>query len=163
MVSWESFRTARPKRVDALTREFGDELLIYDMRTHRAHCLNKTAASVWQTCDGKATISEIVERLAPLAGTNESLVYLALGRLERAGLLERSEAAFQDRLARTRREALRKLGMAATLALPVVTSMLVPEPANAASCFPLLHACSNNAQCCSGHCGLSGVNLVCLP
>jgi hypothetical protein len=39
----------------------------------------------------------------------------------------------------------------------------VYDTAQAASCFPLLHACTNNGQCCSGHCGLSGVSLVCLP
>ena len=41
-----------PKRVDALSRPLDDELLVYDARTHRGHCLNQTAAAVWKACDG---------------------------------------------------------------------------------------------------------------
>lgn len=32
----------KPKRIKALTRQFHDELIVYDHRRHRAHCLDAT-------------------------------------------------------------------------------------------------------------------------
>jgi hypothetical protein len=29
-----------------------DEVLVYDLERHQAHCLNHTAALVWRACDG---------------------------------------------------------------------------------------------------------------
>ncbi len=157
--------TIEPKRIDALWRQLGDELLVYDARRHRGHCLNRTAAVVWLSCDGKTPVTEIAGDLRKIldADVDEQVVWMALGRLEKAGLLQ--EQTFLPTEARllSRRKIMRKIGTIAAVALPVVTSILVPSPAQAASCFPLLHGCSNNSQCCSGHCGLSGVNLVCLP
>jgi hypothetical protein len=155
----------RPSRIEALHRALDDELLVYDSETHRAHCLNKSAAIVWLACDGTATISEIVRHLAAETGrhVDESEVWLALMKLERAGLLLNGKDLLRKSRRQSRRSLLRKLGVAAAASLPVVTSMLVPMPADAASCFPLLHSCSTNAQCCSGHCGASGIHLVCLP
>ena len=53
-------RPPKPKRIEAVTRKFHDELLIYDARKHQAHCLNKTAAAVWLECNGDATVAEIL-------------------------------------------------------------------------------------------------------
>jgi Coenzyme PQQ synthesis protein D (PqqD) len=155
----------KPQRIEAFTREFGDELLVYDQRRHRAHCLNKTAAAVWLECDGEATVAEIAKRLESLmcAECDDVLVRLAVAKLRKAGLLEKSDAVADSASFLHRRDALKRLRTVALMALPVVTTMLVPTPAFAASCFPLLHACNNNLQCCSGHCGISGVSTVCLP
>jgi len=155
----------KPKRIDAFKTKLRDELLVYDPETHRGHCLNRSASLIWLACDGKTAVSEIAARVAaetPL-GIDEPLVWFALVKLDRAGLLSNGETLSHKIQAPTRRAILRRLGTAAALALPVVMSMLVPTPARAASCFPLLHGCTNNAQCCSGHCGVSGVSLVCLP
>jgi Coenzyme PQQ synthesis protein D (PqqD) len=157
--------TMRPKRIEAMTRELQDELLLYDARTHRGHCLNKSASLIWLACDGTATVSEIVARFAEDAesGINEPMVLFALKKLDAAGLLRNPGTLSPKILPATRREILRKLGSAAVIAVPVIVTMLVPTPARAASCSPLLHTCSSNAQCCSGHCGLMGGTFVCLP
>jgi hypothetical protein len=151
----------KPKRIDALMRQFDDELLVVDARRHRGHGLNKSAAGVWLACDGKTSVTRLVADRSR-HGMTEPMVWLALHRLRRAHLLEPESVPKDIRIER-RRDALRKLGAAAGLLVPVITSMLIPPPANAASCFALLHSCASNVQCCSGHCGLSGVKLVCLP
>jgi hypothetical protein len=154
-----------PKRIDALSRQLYDELLVYDARTHRGHCLNQTAAAVWLACDGKTSIIEMVRRLEKelSVDVDEQIVWMTLDKLEKAGLLSEQVNSPSEVRLLSRREVVRKIGSVVAVALPIVTSIVVPPPAQAASCFPLLHSCSNNAQCCSGHCGVSGVSLVCLP
>lgn len=151
----------KPKRIDALMRQFDDELLVVDALRHRGHGLNKSAAGVWLACDGKTSVAQLVEDRSR-HGMTEPMVWLALRRLRRAGLFEPESVPTEIRIV-GRRDALRKLGAAAGVLVPVITSMLIPPPANAASCFALLHSCTSNVQCCSGHCGLSALKLVCLP
>ena len=155
----------KPKRIEALARELHDELLVYDRQRHRVHCLNKIAAAVWLECNGEATVPEIAKKLEnPMRiDGDDVLVRLAVAKLGKAGLLEKSDAAFDGAEFLSRRDVLKRIRTIALVVLPAVTTMLVPTPAFAASCFPLLHTCSNNPQCCSGHCGFSGVSLVCLP
>jgi hypothetical protein len=151
---------AKPKRREMLSREVMNELLIYDHTTHRGHCLNSVAAVVWRACDGDTTVPEMVRivRAHVDAAIDEPVVELALSKLAKAGLLLGETVPLEIKTI-SRREVVRRVGTIAVIGLPVVTSMLMPTPARAASCFPALHACGNNAQCCSGHCG---VNLLCL-
>ena len=160
-VDQEKLRVLKPRRIDALFRRLDDELLVYDSLRCRGHSLNKTAARVWLACDGKTSLGELIEGQGS-GGMTERTVWLALRRLQRARLLE-PDSIQMDILRKTRRDALRKLGIAAGMMAPLVTSLVIPPAAAAASCFALLHSCTTNAQCCSGHCGLSGVKLVCLP
>lgn len=125
----KSAELALPKRKEATVRELTDEFIVYDKKTEHAHCLNKTAWDVWQLCDGKTTVAEMIQKLGP--GSDEP-VWLSLGRLEKAGLLENAPVRSQEaNLAR--RDAVRKLGIAAAIALPVIVSVLVPTPAQAIS------------------------------
>ena len=66
-----------------------DEVLIYDLARHEAHCLNRSAALVWRSCDGKRTPAEIARHLtAELdAPFSEDLVLVALSQLEKFHLL----------------------------------------------------------------------------
>jgi len=154
----------KPKRIAALTREFHDELLVYDAQKHRAHCLNKTAAAVWLECTGDATIPEIAKKVESYfhAGGDDALVRLAVVKLRKAGLLEKSDAVLYGEELLRRRDVLKRIHKVAIVALPLITTILVPTPASAASCFPLGHLCSSDAQCCSGHCGVSGATVVCI-
>jgi hypothetical protein len=153
----------KPKRIECLTREFQDELLVYDPERHKAHCLNRTAAVVWLECSGDATVQEIANKLESYFRTSDdALVRLSVAKLGKAGLIERTDAVLDGGELLNRREVLRRIRAMAVVALPLVTSMLIPTPAAAASCFPLLHACSSDIQCCSGHCGVSGTTMVCL-
>jgi hypothetical protein len=161
----KSSNSIAPRRVDAVSQKISNELIVYDTKRHRGHCLNQIAATVWMACDGKATAAVIARRLqAKLkCGIDERVVRLALQKLKKAGLL--MEGTFTPDKSGTfsRRDALRKLGLAGSIALPIITSLVVPTPAKALSCFPLAHACAHNADCCSGHCGVLGIGLVCLP
>ena len=52
---------ARPKaRAEGVVvRELDEEVLVYDLDTHRAVCLNGAAAAVWRLCDGRRTPDDI--------------------------------------------------------------------------------------------------------
>src|SRR2546430_12933957 len=69
-----------------------DEVLVYDLDRHKAHCLNRTAAIVWRHCDGNTSPVEIALCLQRELDTpiNEKLVWLALRQLDKLHLLEKS-------------------------------------------------------------------------
>jgi hypothetical protein len=119
------------RRDGLLIRELPEEVLVYDRENHRAHCLNRTAASVFLRADGTRTVTDLALALAPQAEprARESLVTLALGQLADAGLLADAPVA----PGRSRREAVRRIGGGAALLLPAVASIVVPTPAEAAA------------------------------
>jgi DNA-binding transcriptional ArsR family regulator len=121
------------KREDTIVRQLGDELLVYDLKTNKAHCLNRMAAEVWMLCDGKTTVAEIVRKVGETAksSVDEAVVELALSRLQKAGLIEPDSSRSQPMIP-SRRVALRKM-VTAVLALPLVTTIRVPTAAQAAS------------------------------
>jgi hypothetical protein len=144
-------------RKDCLSRELDDEVLIYDPQRHEGHCLNATAAAVWKLCDGKNSASQIAVIVSRQfsAQVDKPIVQLALERLADAHLLVEPVAPATPL---SRRVAIRRIGIAAAIALPLVTSVVAPTPAHAVSCFPNGHPCTSPAQCCSGICGLlSGI------
>lgn len=124
----------RPKvRTDGIAvQELGDELLVFDDATMTAHNLNGAAALVWRACDGSTTISDMVARLAREAGTPEDpeVVLFALRQLLDGGLLEPGVSLPTGGVT-SRRQLLKLLG-AAAVAIPTVTSMVVPAAAAAA-------------------------------
>jgi hypothetical protein len=142
-------------RRDCLTREFGDELLVYDQQRNVGHCLNPTAAATWKLCDGKNGASELARILTRQfsAPIDEPVVLLALEELSKARLLVDVEKPVRRT---SRREAIRSIGIAGAIALPLVTSLVAPTPARAASCLANGKPCVSNVQCCSGKCGTGG-------
>jgi len=48
---------------DLVTSEIGEEVLVYDLKTNKCHCLNKTAYFIWQHCDGQTDVVEIANRM----------------------------------------------------------------------------------------------------
>ena len=122
----------------------GVETLVYDLERHRAHCLNPTAALVWSACDGRRDAAAIARAIASeMPEASVELVQVALVKLERAHLLAVPAGAVP------RRTALRRLTLAAGL-MPIVSSILVPEAAQAASCSQLGGCCGGHADCCGG-------------
>jgi hypothetical protein len=113
--------------------EVAGELLVYDLERHRAHCLNPPAAVVFKHCDGSQSVQELARLLNKELGVpvDTDCVWLALDGLGRAKLLQRrvSRPAAAGRL--SRRELMRRLGIA--VLLPAVTSVLAPTPAQAAA------------------------------
>jgi hypothetical protein len=116
-------------------RAVGTELIVYDSQTHVAHCLNRTAALVFQAADGHTGVAALSTRLGREAEIEvpQEVVQAALDGLSEAGLLEAPPPSLPAEP--SRRRALRAVG-AATLA-PIVASLVVPTPAEAANtCIP---------------------------
>lgn len=141
-------------RKDGLViRECPDEVLVYDLDRDRAHCLNETAAFVWQRCDGRTTTREIARSLGETvnASVDENVVWFAIDQLRRNHLMTKTPVPPQL-AGMNRREMVRALGLAAIVAVPVVTSIVAPTPAQAASCGKTNSNCATGAECCSGVC-----------
>lgn len=49
---------------DVTLQRVGNEAILHDQRNGRAHVLNATAARVWELCDGRATLDQIVAAFA---------------------------------------------------------------------------------------------------
>ena len=138
-------------RQDCFSREFGSELLVYDPQRDVAHCLNLTSAAAWALCDGNNSPSQIASTLSRQLSVrvDEQVVLLALAQLKETHLLLEPEVFIQRP---SRRVALRKIGTVAAVALPLITSIVAPTPAQAVTCLHNNVPCANNAMCCSGIC-----------
>jgi hypothetical protein len=142
----------RARAEGLVVRELAEEVLVYDLDTHKAVCLNGTAAAVWRLCDGRRTPDDIRRTLEKSADgpVPEEIVWLALEQLGKDKLLD-TRVPRPARLAGiTRRELIRRVGLTAAVALPAVASIVAPTAADAASCLPQGAACQESAQCCSG-------------
>lgn len=130
-------------------QELPGEVLVYDLNTNKAHCLNQTAASVWKSCDGKNSVADITRLLADTVGNpvQEDLVWLAIDQLSENNLLEGEKATTFSR--QNRREVIKKVGLAAVVALPLVTSLVAPKAAQAGSACGG-NVCTSTAQCATG-------------
>ena len=148
-------RFPRARTEGLVIQELPDEVLVYDRDRDKAHCLNQTAALVWKYCDGKTTVPTIAKRLERDLKTDlvdEKVVWYALGQLGKDHLLEESVAPPALLAGMSRREMVRVLGLAAVVAVPLVTSIVAPTPAQAATCLPSGSACTAGSQCCSTIC-----------
>lgn len=125
----------RARRKRLVVRRLAEETLVYDLDTHRAHCLNRMADAVWRLCDGRRTLSDIARALkeAPVTPADPGVLRLALRQLRDAGLLVETGGDAELREAPSRRELLVRLGAGAAALLPVVASVVAPTPAQAAS------------------------------
>jgi hypothetical protein len=123
-------------------RDVGGETVVYDVERHEAHCLNRTAALVFRNADGQRSLAELAGVLTAEAGAtaDEATVRLALEQLAAARLLDGWDAQVASepsRASASRREMILRLGVGAAILVPVVTSLLVPTPAEAAgTCIP---------------------------
>ena len=148
-----------------LIEEVGDELLICDPDSNRAHSLNAFAARVWQACDGETTSEALVEKL----GSDRDSVAHALAELSDRKLLQPTPLPIVANGGVTRRDLgvrAAKVGAAAaiiTVALPVAEAAATPTPAQC-----LLYTdsdCDNCGNicgcCCCGQAGGGGVEPAC--
>lgn len=138
-----------------VVQELPDETLVYDLDSDKAHCLNQAAALVWKHCDGRTTTTSIAQSVASElhVPVDEKVVWLALDQLGRNDLLEQQPVPPPMLSGLNRREMVRVLGIAAAVAVPLVTSILAPTASHAASCIPSGTSCAGvPANCCSGAC-----------
>ena len=134
-----------------VVQHLSDEVLVYDQQRHKAHCLNETAALIWMRCDGKTTVSSMAQDLSKQTGTRvgEEVVWLALDQLGKSSLLQATAMRSKAAGGMSRREMMKRAGLAAAVAVPVVTSIVAPKAVQAATCLPSGSPCTSSAQCCS--------------
>ena len=124
-------------RKDGLVvEELPDELLVYDLDRHKAHCLNNTAALVWKHCDGVTSTPDMALILRDQLNIplDEEVVWFSLKLLSRAHLLQTPIERPRGRAGISRRDLIRKAGIAAAVAVPLVTTILAPAAFAALSC-----------------------------
>jgi hypothetical protein len=160
MIDGNSNRAPQARTEGLVIQTLSDEVLIYDLQRHKAHCLNGSAAIIWNHCDGKTTVTEMTGLLERELNrpVDEAMVLYGLGQLEKARLLARTKAGQALKVGMSRREAVRKMGLAAVIGLPLVTSILAPTAVEAATCRASGQGCGTGAQCCSGLCN----NMACV-
>jgi hypothetical protein len=145
---------------DIVVQNYNNEILIYDLRQNKAHCLNDAAAAIWKACDG----TKSTETLGQLFGGDET-VWLALSELKNRDLIENAD--IEERLSgMSRREVIKKVGIGAMIALPIVTSLVAPQAAHAASncgapCTQN-NDCNNPANTCRNCNGTPGNPGICV-
>ena len=152
----------RARERGLIVRELDEETIVYELETDRAHCLDPISATVWKHCDGRTTVTELVDILrqtqqAPLA---EDAVWQAILQLAQYDLLE-EQVSRPARTSMSRREWMKRNGLTAAVAFPFITSLAVPSAAMAASTCGRSSERGNGCPCtkgwqCSSFCCVSG-------
>lgn len=137
-------RSVPEQRDDLIVQKVGDEVIVYDLASHRAHSLNRTAALVFEKLDGKHDVDALARHLGKALGSGpqKGLAAEAVNELAAADLLRPGAGL-------PRRSLLR--GLAAGL-LPVVVSIAVPPAAAAASCVVNGDPCTFGVSVCCDSC-----------
>jgi hypothetical protein len=165
--------TRRPlpeaRREDIVVQELPDETLVYDLKRHKALCLNRAAGLVWKHCDGRTSVAEmavLLEQGLQTPVVEEEVVWFALERLEKARLLQ-EKVIPPSGVARLSRRELVQMGLVAAIAVPAILSVVAPRAAQAATCVPTGKRCTSTSQCCDprDHCRapVPGQSNVCVP
>lgn len=154
----------KARKEDLVIQELDNEILIYDLNSKKALCLNESVALVWQACDGTKDISEIRKSLVKQLNlaVSDDFIWLALEQLKKENLIANKDEVNADFGGMSRREVIRKIGLTSVIALPVITGLVTPVAAQTASCSTTVGCtggnrpsgcnCSNNNNCTSNSC-----------
>lgn len=144
---------------DIVVQELKDEILVCDTKNNRVFCLNQTAGEVWKLCDGKTPIRKISEKLTNILKVEitEELVLFSLAELSKHKLLTDNNSPEQIFKGISRREVVRRIGLGSMVALPIISSVVMPMAAQAQSGCPTTNApagcpCTIGTECLSGCC-----------
>jgi hypothetical protein len=126
-----------------------EEVVLYDKTHDKVHCLNKTAAAVWENSDGSKTVDELTQVVKAKTGAPvaRNLVSQALEELEAAGLMEAGSAMASEAELHSRREAVGKMVMVGSA---LVATIVAAAPEAHASSDPpkgggITHSAANRA------------------
>lgn len=110
-------------RKNLLVQNLAGEVLVYDLSTNKSYCLNETAKTVFNACDGTKTFADI--------DLPENIIYLSLDELKKNNLIAGN---YQSKYAgASRREVIKQIGFGSMIALPVISSLIAPQASHAAS------------------------------
>ena len=144
------------RQANLVVTELQNEVLLYDLDTDQASCLNPTAALVWKLADGESSVDDIAARMTAelKSPVDARIVWYAVDQLGKKNLL-REKVNVPPQYARmTRRDFLVKAGVVgAVAAIPVIISLAAPGPAMAATGSCTTTPCTPpnsgpNASCC---------------
>lgn len=116
-------------RENILIQNSKGEVLVYNLKTNLAYCLNETAGKVFNSCDGIQTVNELKLR----HGLTDEIIFFALDNLKKENLLAENTEYVSPFAGMNRREVIRKVGLASMIALPLISSLIAPSAAEAAS------------------------------
>lgn len=160
-----------PKAIvkDIVLQEINNELFIYHLKTDQAFCLNETSALVFNLSTGTNSIKQIKETIENLINKSfpEEIIWLALEQLADNNLLEDGNKFINKANSISRRRIIKKIGLSTMVALPLISSVVVPTAVQAGSCSisPLgilnlgalanltvgavsPYSCNSNSDCC---------------
>ena len=139
------------KSGDFVTQELQNEVLIYNLQTNKALCLNSSVALVFKHCDGKTDFQQIINTFQKEQNIKIDIdfIWLTLDELSKAELLENYNLKFESKI--SRRRALLNYALPLAL-LPVIVGVTAPKAAQAASgaavcAIDSALSCSTNADC----------------
>jgi hypothetical protein len=120
------------RKSDIFAENLPEEVVLYDKTNNKVHCLGKTAAAVWESCDGTRTVDDLAQIVEARFGapTDRKVVLLALEELENADLLEAGSGVVANTGLTSRREVMGKIAMASTA---LVATIMAAAPAAHAS------------------------------
>ena len=141
------------RTAEIIEQDLGSELLIYDLRTNKAYTLNGTSMKVYRACAAAQTFGDLSRRYKFTA----DLIHLALGELQNNSLITGYAGTHFAGL--SRRQVIRRVGLASMIALPVIAGIVAPTAVQAASgrctqdsdCPPAGSPCKTNI-CEAGAC-----------
>lgn len=156
-------------------QEYRDEILIYDLQTHKTYSLNQTASLVYKACDGKTSLTELKAK----SRLSDEMICFTLDELKNENLLIDTDSYISPFLGMSRRQVIKQVGFASFATLPIISSLIAPTAANAQSgcatcgtlgtqCGSVSDGCGNTLNCgdCSGF-GLQyscvGNTCLCVP
>ena len=130
---------------DVVVQELGEEVLVYDLVTHKAYCLNETSGKVYKACDGVTTF----DQLRAKTKFTDEIIFLTLDELKKENLIEEDGSYASPFAGMSRREVIRRVGLASMIVLPVISSLVAPTAAMSKSCLDLEESCVTGT-CCPG-------------
>lgn len=153
----------KARKSDLITRKIPGEQVVYDLKRHKALCLNDTAAKIWRLCNGQRTVADLIAELENDLQTpvDSRIVGLALNQLETSHLLERSSGVSSS--APLSRRALIRAGLATAIALPIVTMIASPTAYAQASAITPQACAALTPPCPGGPCTTGSKDCVFSP
>lgn len=135
----------KARNENIVVQNLPQEVLIYDLATDRAFCLNETLHAVFIACDGKTTFEELKRR----HHLTDDLIHFALDELRANDLLADSTGGDSYFGGLSRREVIKRVALTSMVAVPVISGLIAPRAAQAASsnvCSPVACTCSVGSE-----------------
>ncbi len=135
----------RRREDEIVVQEIDGEVLVYDLKTDKAFCLNETSSVIWNACDGRKNLEEIRADVSRKLDSEvgKDVVWLALQQFSTNSLIEDGSPAVPAEYAgMSRRQLVKKIGLATAVALPIVASLVAPTAAHASSLCMTGNSCN---------------------